>query len=117
MKIQEIKKGICPKCSCEIAPFDRAKLTHIPNSLFTEFWVLYNDNSNASFPVCKNCLPKIDMDFVKHLNDRQRYTWGLEIINTPLGIVDLAAQLKWFIETAIFLEVIKIANTKEELTI
>lgn len=115
MEIQEIKKGFCPKCNCEIANFDEKGRVKEKNSLYTEFWVKYDDGGNANFAICKFCIKDLTMEDVLIIHKRQKYTWGIEIIGTPLGILDFIAQLKWYISTAALLDVIKFGKTKEEI--
>ena len=114
MKIELIKLGFCPQCNCQICDFNGSKVS--PNTLYTEFWVLYDDNSNANFAICKNCLPNLTLADCIKIQQRQRYTWGLEIIDNPLSFKAFFMQINWFISCGALLEVIKFSNTKEELT-
>ena len=114
MKIETIKLGFCPQCNCKIADFDE-KGTASQNNLYDLFWVLYDDNSDASFAICKNCLPKLAIEDVKKIQQRQRYTWGVEIIDTPLSFKAFCMQLNWYISCGVLLEVVKFSKTKEEL--
>lgn len=115
----ELKKkltpGNCPFCDIEIYDKNKVGCAIRENKHHAQLWVLYNDGTAAFFSVCHNCLNKMTMAMAKELQLAQRFTWGREIIDNPLSIVELGAQLQWYINTAIFLEVVKFARTKEGL--
>ena len=114
MKIELIKLGFCPQCNCKICDMEGRNIK--PNSLYDEFFVLYDDGSNAKYAICKNCFPKLTLQDCIKIQQRQRYTWGLEIIDNPLGFKAFFMQLNWLLSCGMLLEVIKFAKTKEELS-
>lgn len=115
MKTEIIRRGYCPQCKCAVADFDKHGRAIKTNDLYADLWVLYDDDSNANFAICKNCLPKLTMEDVKLIQKRQRYTWGLEITDNPLSMKAFIMQLNWYISCGALLEVVKFAKTKEEL--
>lgn len=116
MRTKQIKEGYCPICNCEIFEKDsNGNLILKPNKLYAEKWVLYDDGSNAAFPLCKNCALTATLEDMKKVNQMQKFTWGMEIIGYPLSLIDLYKQLYWYVSCASLLEVVKIGNTKEEL--
>lgn len=102
----------CPVHGCErvIYEFDKHGRPAGLNNDGMLFWVKFCDESKAQFSICKDCFNTLDDKKIKELNDDQRYTWGMEIIQGPLGILALAAQLKWYVEKAVFLEIISWAR-------
>lgn len=115
MKVDKpIYKGICPICGTEIA-YKNGDLGWRKKDNFDQYWIKYQDGSNADVPVCKSCLGSLTLEQAQEVQRRQRYAWGLEIFNTPLGLLDMADQIKWYIRVGVFLEVVKIARTKEGL--
>jgi hypothetical protein len=113
MKIQPIKQGFCPKCNCEIAVIDGNSIK--PNNLYTEVWILFDDGSNVNHAICKKCLENLTIEDARKIQQMQRYTWGLEILDSPLSLKALYMQLTWYISCGAILEVIKFAKIKEEL--
>ena len=114
MEIELIKKGFCPRCGCLISKMENNQV--IANTLYTEFWVKYDDGTNANFAICKNCLPKLTLEEVISIHKRQKVTWGFEIINSPLSLIALTNELLWYIKTVSILDVVKFGKSKEEVS-
>lgn len=94
-----LKLGPCSFCDTKIA--DNGKSNH----LYKEFYVKFNDGSNASFGVCRYCYNSLDKERIEKLVSDQVYTWGDEIHK----------QMSWFINTACHLKLDTFAKTKDEL--
>lgn len=105
----------CPLCEKIIYIFDNRNRPVKLNDNGILFSVLFNDGSNAEFAICKDCFNTLNQEKLDKIMSDEIYTWGMQIVNTPLGLLDLTKQLKWYIETAIHLKIIKHARTKEEL--
>lgn len=102
----------CPVGDCKkiIYNFDKYEKPISLNNDGMLFWVKFSDGSKAQFAICRDCFNTLDDKKIKTLNDDQRYSWGMEILNGPLGILQFAAQLKWYVEKAVFLEIVSWAR-------
>lgn len=79
------------------------KTAYLENGM--EFFVKFNDNSIASFSICKNCYGKVSQEDMDKIIQSQIVNWGIDIENT----------LKWYYTKAVHLKITKWANTKNEL--
>lgn len=91
-----ITMGPCPFCERRIV--EKGK----PNDWYREFFVKFNDGSNAAFAVCSDCYDNLDSKDIDKLVRDQIYTWGNEI----------QKQMNWFITTACHLKMESYAKTK-----
>ena len=92
--------GPCPICGKMIIEKGEK------NRFYNEIWVKFSpDKSKAKFAVCNDCQPNLTQEQLDELMQRQIYTWGAEV----------ARQLKWYYETAVYLRIIKKADSKDEL--
>jgi len=115
MELKLLKPMKCPFCDEVIYTVDQRGKPVELNDKGILFWVKFNDSAIANFSICKNCLPILDREKINLLMSYQIYTWGHEIIDTPLGIVDLAQQLKWYVNTAVHLKIDMWGKTKDEV--
>lgn len=102
MKVEHtlLKQGPCPFCERRIIEKDGKQ-----NQYYKEFWVKFNDGSNAAFAVCSDCYENLDRGKIEKLVSSQIWTWGQEILK----------QQAWFVNTACHLRLNKFGKTKEEL--
>ena len=110
-----LKPKDCPVCEKIIYLFDKNGKPLQLNEQGMNFSVLFNDGNNAEFAICKDCYSTITPEQLDKLMQDQIYTWGIEIVNTPLGLLDYSKQLLWYIQTAVFLRIVKWSKHKEEL--
>lgn len=94
-----LKQGPCSFCDTKIVENGKS------NNLYKEFYVKFNDGSNAAFAICSNCFNSLDKEKVEKLVSNQIYTWGDEIHK----------QMAWFINTACHLKLDTFGKTKDEL--
>ena len=99
MEIKPLVRGICPICEKNI--MNEKKTEYINGGL--EFWVKFNDGSQACFAGCEDCYKIITPEQLKTIMQRQIVSWGEEI----------AAQLKWYYAKAVHLQIIRHARTKD----
>jgi hypothetical protein len=107
----------CPLCDKMIYDFDKNGKPVKLNKNGLLFWVKFNDNSNAVFAVCKDCYSSLNKEKLDELMISQIYTWGREILDNTLSMMEFANQLSWFVNSAVSLRIIKFALTKEELDV
>lgn len=120
--LKRLTIGPCPiePCTNIIYNFDKDGRPVKLNRLGASLWVLFNDGSNAEFSVCKECLEKLALaelehDVLTHLVNRQILTWGLEVIDVPLGAYSFGVQLHAHITKVVFLKAIAWAKDKDGL--
>ena len=101
MEIQPLIRGLCPICNKTIM---NPKKTAYINGGF-EFFVLFNDNSRASFSCCEECYKNITQEQLDEIMKSQILNWGLEIIQTQT----------WYSRKAVHLKIIKHGRMKDEL--
>lgn len=105
----------CPVCEKIIYIFNERSKPVKLNDEGMLFWVKFNDDTNAQFAICKDCFLTLKQEQLDKLMQDQIYTWGIEIINTPMGIADLGAQLKWYVNTAVHLKIVKHGRDKDAI--
>ena len=96
-------KGKCPICERVIMTPDKKKY----NKYGREFWVEWNDGRKGKFAICKDCLPNLTKEQIEEINQRQIYTWGVEILKT------YQAQMTWYINTALDLKIEKWSTKRD----
>ena len=82
-----LKPGPCGICNRKIIENNKA------NAFYVELPVIFDDNSEANFGVCKDCKNNATKDQVEELVKDQIFTWGQEIIKQQI----------WFSTRAVFL--------------
>jgi hypothetical protein len=107
MKHKWLKPKDCPVCEKIIYDFNEKGIPVKLNENGKTFWVRFNDNSKAQFAICKECFIELNQAQINALMEDQKYTWGMEIINSALSIAETFKQWSWFVNEAVFLEIIK----------
>ncbi len=105
----------CPLCEKIIFIFDKKGKPVKLNDSGMTFWVLFNDGTNAEFSICKDCFNTLNQEKLDKIMSDEIYTWGMQIICEPLGLLDLVKQLRWYVETAVHLRIVKYARDKNGL--
>lgn len=98
-EIKPLVRGVCPICEKQI--MNDKKTAYINGGM--EFFVKFNDNSNACFAACEDCFNKITPEQLSIIMKRQVVSWGREI----------KEQLKWYYTKAVHLQIIKHSRTKD----
>ena len=106
----------CPLCEKIIYIFDSRNKPVGLNDNGMLFSVLFNDGTNAEFSICKDCFNALNQEKLDKIMSDEIYTWGMQIINNPLGLLDLSKQLQWYINTAVHLRIIKFSKDKDGIT-
>ena len=106
----------CPLCEKIIYIFDEKERPIKLNDKGMTFYVLFNDGTKAEFAICKDCFNTLNQEKLDKIMSDEIYTWGMEIINTPLSLLNLSKQLEWYVNTAVHLKIAKHGRTKDELT-
>lgn len=116
-KHKRLRPKDCPVCEKDIydvKPVDGGRFKIVKNKNHKELWVRFNDGSNAQFSICKGCFVKLDQETADLIMRHQVYSWGCEIIEAPYS-VNFGEQLKWYVNTAVHLKVVKWGATKSEV--
>lgn len=101
-----LKPKDCPFCGKIIYDFDRNNRPVRLNENGMLFWAKFNDGTKAQFSICRDCFPSLTHEKLSELMEHQKYTWGMELIHTSLSIAETYKQLSWFVNHAIFLEIV-----------
>lgn len=101
-KPKPLIRGECPVCHKTI--MDKAKQKYINGGF--EFFVLFSDNSRASFSICEDCYKNITQEQLDEIMKSQIVNWGWEISQT----------LNWFYTNACHLKIVKHSKEKSGLT-
>ncbi len=110
-----LKPGDCPFCEKAIYVKDKNGKPVKENDDHMFLWAKFNDDKHANFSCCKECFPKLNPADLSLLMGWQKYTWGMEIVASPLGLFNLVRELRWSIEQAVHLKIIKWSNTEDGL--
>jgi hypothetical protein len=105
----------CPICGKQIYLFSNGKPVALNDEGMT-FYAKYNDGSLAEYSICKSCFPALTQEQVDKLMQDEIYTEGMQIICTPLGILDFTKQIKNYVETTVHLRIVKWGVTKDAVT-
>ena len=108
--------GNCPFCDKNIYIRYKNDKPVKENENHAFLWCRFNDGTDGNFSCCKDCLNIVTDEQKDKLFHDQVYTWGMEVIDTPIGLISFAKQLMWYVNTAVHLRPVKWANSKEGLS-